>query len=685
LIVRNYQSRDWASIKVLVLNRTGRAIYVSRIRLLDADESSVANLIGNLAATRVLSDSYSEDTPVLRIHDFSDMPKGFHLAVGSQLLYNRQSMSSFFAGTLTSQTWLTVYHLSTSKYTIDDEGTTELTATKALDPKRPQDHVILRLEVAPGAKLDSEELGISTRSDYLQTLREYGDSIRIINHARVQGAAPWGWWSWSAYYNGVSDGLVTTTGKWFASHLLSYGYDYLHIDEGYDFARGEYTTTNPTRFPHGMENLARRVTRDGLTLGLWTAPFEVSENSWVYKNHKDWLVTNEQDQPISLGGGLFSLDTTNPGAQDYLHDTYFTMAHCWGVGYIKMDFMEESSIEGRHYRPNTSAIEALRIGLQIIRDAVGDNVTLDKDGSPMLAPVGIVDAGRLSNDTEHSFQGTFDAATGIAARFYMNRNFFVADPDAFCVSTYRSMDPHWDELKPVTFEEAKAAITLSAMAGGMFEDGDDLPALGAEPKRLALLTNPDLLKLMRLGRSATPLDLMSYPAHDLEPSLFWNRESRRQVMLAVFNWTDSSRTHEVPLRPLGISGTTWQAAEVFSASGIQLESEVIRVEQPGHSVRLIRLVDTSVPATAPKITIQSSPTAQVGQSTTFQVAGSSTTNPLLNYAWDFGDGTSGDGQETQHTFTHPGSFQVRVNAETLDGSRARSMQLIRVVGQLKTR
>jgi len=80
------------------------------------------------------------------------------------------------------------------------------------------------------------------------------------------------------------------------------------------------------------------------------------------------------------------------------------------------------AIEGYHYhRPNTTALEAQRIGLQVIRNAVGEEVILDKDGSPMLNPVGLVDMGRISADTGHSFERTKNAASGIAARFYMQR------------------------------------------------------------------------------------------------------------------------------------------------------------------------------------------------------------------------------------------------------------------------
>ena len=52
------------------------------------------------------------------------------------------------------------------------------------------------------------------------------------------------------------------------------------------------------------------------------------------------------------------LDPTNPGAQNYLRETYRTLAHDWGIRYIKLDFMDDSAIEGLRYQPNTTAMEA---------------------------------------------------------------------------------------------------------------------------------------------------------------------------------------------------------------------------------------------------------------------------------------------------------------------------------------
>ena len=111
---------------------------------------------------------------------------------------------------------------------------------------------------------------------------------------------------------------------------------------------------------------------------------------------------------------------------------------------------------------------AARNWCYLCRTVVGEQVILDKDVSPMLNAVGIVDTGRISLDTGHTFEATKDAATGIAARYYMNRSFFVSDPDAFSVSTQIVTDRPWHEGQvSLSLDEAKASIALSAVAAGM--------------------------------------------------------------------------------------------------------------------------------------------------------------------------------------------------------------------------
>ncbi|MGA9965279.1 MAG: PKD domain-containing protein [Terriglobales bacterium] len=706
LVLQLYTQNPYGTVQVRVRNESRKATSVQAIRSVDAMGDSMVNLGGGPADERVLSDSFSEDWPDLMIYDLGDAPGGMHRGVGSQLIYNRKTKQSLFLGALTSDRLLTLLRLKTvgkgaaakiAAYTVESTGTTEIqkdySEAKSLEVKSLQsDRIELSLPLNPGEEMVSERLMFATGSDYLEQLRAYGSAIRRLHHARVSSEIPMGWWSWTAYYAAINEGETLANADWLSQHLNSLGYNFFQIDEGYQYARGEYVTANATQFPDGMRFVAHRILRDGLTVGLWTAPFEVSSRAWVYEHHKDWLVHNAKGQPIPLEDvwkqgvdTLYALDTTHPGAQEYLSQTYKTLVREWGVRFIKLDFMDTTAIEGYYYRPGTTALEAQRMGLQVIRDAVGDGVILDKDGSPMLNPVGLVDTGRVSADTGHSFLRSKTAAPGIAARFYMNGNFFINDPDAFNVTdTY--LVEHSDERSSHSLATAQTSIALSAVAGGMYEIGDDLLVLNTEKDRLALVENRDLLNMAQAGRASTPVDLMTYDPEDEQPSLFLLRQSPRQNILSVFNWTDRPRSRSLSLTDLGLPASSTMVATgvMDSNTTFVLEGGAIRLEnQPPQSAVVIKLVDTAVGKVAPTVTARVPSQSKVGETINFSAQADPDGVPALGYHWDFGDGTISEGSNVSHCYTRAADFIVRLTVGGPDDAPYEQRFSIRVTGELK--
>jgi alpha-galactosidase len=700
--IRLASEEPFAEIAVTVRNRTPSQITVQSIRPLEAQSPFVA-LDGPDSADRVLSDSFSEDRPDMVIHDLLDASEGMQRAVGSQLIYNRQSKQSLFLGTLTSEKWLTVLRLRLDDkqhiagYEVDSTGTTEVEKENSLREAPAEDQIELSLPVEPGESLPSERLMASLSSDYHAQLETYGETIRRLHSARVNAPAPMGWWSWTAYYFGLTEGPALTNAEFLSSHLLDLGYKFFHIDEGYQFARGDYTTTVAGKFPHGLQSLERQVAALGLIPGIWTAPFEVAERSSVFLNHKDWLVHNAKGEPIHAGwvleppdagrnlDQLYVLDATHPGAQQYLRDTYTTLTRDWGVRYIKLDFMDDTAIEGYYYRPHTTGLEAQHIGLQVIRDTVGDRVMLDKDGSVMLNPVGIVDMGRISCDTGHSFAASRDAAPGIAARYYMNRNYFVSDPDAFSISR-RSSAAQGDHGGPktLTLSEAQVAIALAAVSGGMYEIGDDLPTLFLDRDRMALLENRDLLNMPKLGRASTPLDLMSYSREDEMPSTFLLRESKRQSILTVFNWTAKERTREFKFSVLGL-GPQQAVSSVFgNGAAIGGEQATVSLKLSPHSVTMLKLVDTALAPSAPALNIHIPEKIETGKPAMFSAESSAQGVPAISGRWDFGDGTGAEGMSVTHAYTHAGNFALHVTADGIEGVPFERTFQVTVNGEIDT-
>ncbi|MGB6304521.1 MAG: PKD domain-containing protein [Acidobacteriaceae bacterium] len=701
--LRAYPDKPFADIQVMVRNTTGRQINVESIRPIAARGNSILNLTGSPVEDRILSDSFSEDRPNITIHDLGD--DDMYRGVGSQLVYNRQSHESFFAGALTSDRFLTILRIHLDKkspakqiaaYEVDSTGTTEMETDEwgSLRDARPEDEITLQTPLAPGAELASERLLLSVDSNYLHQLDTYGILIRQLHPPRISAPTPMGWWSWTAYYFGLNSGTALTNAQWESQHLKSLGYDFFHIDEGYQYARGEYSTPNATLFPNGLAGMEQKVTNLGLVPGIWTAPFEASVRSWVYQNHPDWLVHNAKGEPIHIGwvtdhnDPLYVLDSTNPGAQEYLRKTYQTLVRDWGIRYIKMDFMDDTAVEGNYYRPNTSALQAQRIGLGIIRQAVGNGVLLDKDGSVMLNPVGFVDFGRISQDTGHTFEASSEAASGIAARYFMNRNYFVADPDAFSVSRQTVDDQSWhNSKKPLSQDEAEISIALAAVSGGMYEIGDDLPTLGSEPDRLALVQNQDLIDMARLGRSSTPLDLMSYLPEDRQPSIFLLKESSRQTILTIFNWTEKARTHTVTLASLGLdaNGSYTVTGEFDKKQTSISATKPLVVSQPPHSVRVLKIIDTAIPARPPVVHGNHPSTAKAGETISFSAAAADSSDPVLSYQWEFGDGVSLKGTQVTHAYTHEGSYAVKLTAVGVDGPAAIDSSQVQVSGAIPTR
>ena len=112
-----------------------------------------------------------------------------------------------------------------------------------------------------------------------------------------------------------------------------------------------------------------------------------------------------------------------------------------------------------------------------------------------------------------------------------------------------------------------------------------------------------------------------------------------------------------------------------------MDRQTLRVEnQPAHSVELIKIIDTSIPAAAPAMAYQVPSQAKIGEELQFSGAASKDGVPALAYHWDFGDGVVADGASLTHTYTAAGSYKVRFTAEGLDGISAEKTFSIDVSG-----
>jgi hypothetical protein len=187
---------------------------------------------------------------------------------------------------------------------------------------------------------------------------------------------------------------------------------------------------------------------------------------------------------------------------------------------------------------------------------------------------------------------------------------------------------------------------------------------------------------------------MTYQEKDRQPSIFLLKESERQSFLTVFNWADEDHARSIDLVKLGLKEPgKYRMVEVFgepfgkpfgepgccaSAAG------TLDFVQKAHSVRMIKLIDESAPVAEPQVEIRSARNAKAGESVNFDAGASLSAAPVLACHWDFGDGSSMDGMQVTHAFTHAGDYKVQVTATGLGASTSRQTFTLSVSGEVAT-
>ncbi len=263
------------------------------------------------------------------------------------------------------------------------------------------------------------------------------------------------WCSWYSLYAWVNERLVLKA-------LRDYGdmpFDVFQIDDGWQQAHGDWEAN--AKFPAGMKSLAEKIAATGRTPGLWLAPFMVSPHSRLARDHPDWLLKDENGQPLSAGltwsGHPLGLDVTHPEVLEWL-DQLIRKVRSWGYGYLKLDFLYIGGMIGKLYK-DIPREAAYRNALQVIREAAGDAYLL-ACGAPILPSLGLCDGIRIGPDVSPYWINTplaiwlenpNDTSTQNAIRTSLHRLWLSplvnVDPDVmFFRSHHNRLKPHENQL-----------------------------------------------------------------------------------------------------------------------------------------------------------------------------------------------------------------------------------------------
>lgn len=268
-------------------------------------------------------------------------------------------------------------------------------------------------------------------------LTSVGDHLARTMRARPIRAIGPGWCSWYGYWHEVTDAVISENLAIIERERLDVRV--VQVDDGHQAGIGDWL--EPSGRIADMAALARRIRDGGREAGVWTAPFMVGESSRLAREHPDWLVRDAVAAEHHWGQRVRVLDVTHPGAAAHLADVFRTLRE-WGFTFHKIDFLYAGAMAGGRHG-DSDPIAAYREGLRIIRAAVGEDATILGCGAPLLPSIGLVDAMRVSPDTDHrvdppdgdisqpSMRGALAAGR---ARAWMHGRLWVNDPDCLIVA-----------------------------------------------------------------------------------------------------------------------------------------------------------------------------------------------------------------------------------------------------------
>lgn len=417
-------------------------------------------------------------------------------------------------------------------------------------------------QLKPGDTIQYEQIVLKRGTNWLDVLDKFGTAIAAENGIKSLKPAHYeGWATWDYY------GRVFTAkdiyGNMDALNKIAPDANMIQIDGGWWTERGDYTTIRPDLLPGGLKAIVSRIVAEGKTPGLHFDGFRGDAASDVYKKHPEYFL-HDQDGKVILEVNEKSdrvmnyiyFDYSHPGARAHIAECIRVMKEDWGVRYFKVDFMryglendtlkkspEVKSIKA--FDPTITGVERFRLGMQAIRDAIGqDNYFLGC--SAVFGPcIGFVDGMRTGGDIHPNYHAFPERCLANLSNYYLCGKVFNGDADYL---VYREAA---DEDETVSQEEVKHGGSMTMNEARTWADFNKLFG--------TCRLNSDNLMTLRPERQALVAEVLDFPAMDeTVPLDFWQRatvktdgfewvlsRSGDKIYLGVFNWGDKPKEYSL--------------------------------------------------------------------------------------------------------------------------------------------
>jgi hypothetical protein len=367
------------------------------------------------------------------------------------------------------------------------------------------------LLIPSGKSAKLETLAIGVFPDARIGLEDFADAVNKIYHIKLRKpeAVYCTWYSdGKDHVHAGTDATTRELSKFIASDLKPFGLGVIQIDDQWQDGR---KIEGPRRgferhqpggpYPDGITPVAKALADDGLDTGLWWMPFSRNHQAEDYKDRQDWFVKRINGLPYDNKWGGTSLDLTRPDVRKHITDIAKSYRQ-WGVKYFKMDgfstgvacnsiYINDGYVDDHFgdnmpfHDPNVTNIEALRSGIQALRDGAGGDVFFSaccvSQNMRSFFAAGLVDAMRIGPDFNHDGEGIRTGPLRGSRLYFLNGRIWWNDPDPTKVRPFDGPDhSNGTRKEELSLEQARLTTSWVSLSGQFFLISDWLPYLSAE-------------------------------------------------------------------------------------------------------------------------------------------------------------------------------------------------------------
>lgn len=328
-----------------------------------------------------------------------------------------------------------------------------------------------------------------------------------------------GYTSWYNYYGNINERIILRDLEGLSR--MKEQADIFQIDDGYQSAVGDWLDVDAAKFPGGMKYIADKIHAKGYKAGIWLAPLNCQKSSKVTAEHPDWLIKDNEGNPIltCIGwGGAYALDIYNPDCRSYIKNFFNEILNKWGYDMVKLDFLYSACSIPRN---NKTRGELMCDAVAFLRECAGGKLILGC-GVPLGPAFGVFDLCRIGSDAEIRFKERFytkltnreiiSTKTAIKNTIFrrgLDGRAFVNDPDVFFLREYKkSLDSGDKKDKPLgySWQEKILLAEVNSTFGNLLFVSDNIGEFCD-------------IQLTELARAFTPtarkIELADYKGNDI--------------------------------------------------------------------------------------------------------------------------------------------------------------------------